>query len=114
MLVELKPDGATEDDFVFASRNNPRRPLSYHNFRSRGFEPALETAGLAGRGITVHTLRSAAISLYAASGLTLEETAKVMGQKNPHVTWRHYYRLFDKSTVAERVRAAQSRVSELT
>jgi integrase len=113
MLVELKPQGATDEDFVFASRNNRRRPISYHNFRRRGFKPALEKAGLAGKGITTHTLRSAAISLYAANGLTLEETAKVMGQKKPQVTWRHYYRLFDKSTVAERVRAAQTTITDL-
>ena len=37
----------------------------------------------------------------------------MMGQKNPQVTWRHYYRLFDKSSVAERVRAAQSRITDL-
>ncbi len=36
-----------------------------------------------------------------------------MGQKNPQVTWRHYYRLFDKSTVAERVRAAQATIADL-
>jgi integrase len=113
MLVRLKPEDATDEDFVFASRNNRSRPISYHNFRRRGFEPALSNAGLAGKSITIHTLRSAAISLYAASGLTLEETAKVMGQKNPHVTWRHYYRLFDKSAVAARVRAAQTSITDL-
>jgi integrase len=106
-LVQLKPLDASEGDFVFASKTNRERPVSYHNFRSRGFEPALVKAGLAGKGITIHTLRSAAISLYAARGLTLHETAKVMGQKNPDVTWRHYYRLFDKSDLAARVRAAQ-------
>jgi len=31
-----------------------------------------------------------------------------MGQRDPQVTWRHYYRLFDKSDVHARVRAAQS------
>jgi integrase len=113
MLIKLKPEDATDEDFVFASRNSRRRPISYHNFRRRGFKPAVAKAELAGKGITIHTLRSAAISLYAANGLTLEETAKVMGQKNPQVTWRHYYRLFDKSSVAERVRAAQSTITDL-
>lgn len=111
MLVALKPLDALDQDFVFASRRTPDRPLSYFNFRRRGFEPALEKAGLAGKGITIHTLRSAAISIYAASGLTLEETETVMGQKNPQVTWRNYYRLFDKSEVAERVRAAQAKIT---
>jgi hypothetical protein len=36
-----------------------------------------------------------------------------MGEKNPQVTWRHYYRIFDKSTVAERVRAAQTTITDL-
>jgi integrase len=110
LLVALKPLDALEEDFVFASKRTPDRPLSYFNFRRRGFEPALEKAGLDGKGITIHTLRSAAISIYASSGLTLEETAKVMGQAQPHVAWRNYYRLFDKSNVAERVRAAQERI----
>jgi len=113
MLVQLKPEDAPDDEFVFASKRNSRRPISYQNFRRRGFIPALEKAGLSGKGITIHSLRSAAISLYAANGLTLEETAKVMGQKNPQVTWRHYYRLFDKSNVAERVRAAQTTITDL-
>lgn len=110
-LVQHKPVDAADTDFVFASKNNPERPISYHNYRSRGFQPVLEKAGLAGKGITIHSLRSAAISLYATRGLTLHETAKVMGQKNPDVTWRHYYRLFDKSNLAERVRAAQDSIT---
>lgn len=112
-LVQHKPLDATDDDFVFASNTNPERPISYHNYRARGFQPVLEKAGLAGKGITIHSLRSAAISLYATRGLTLHETAKVMGQKNPDVTWRHYYRLFDKSNLAERVRAAQSSLTDI-
>jgi integrase len=57
----------------------------------------LEAAGLAGKGITVHTLRSAANSLYAARGLTINEVAEVMGQSDPQTTWKHYLRLFDRS-----------------
>ena len=113
MLVQIKPEDALDDEFVFASKRNSRRPISYQNFRRRGFIPALEKVGLMGKGITIHSLRSAAISLYAANGLTLEETAKVMGQKNLQVTWRHYYRLFDKSNVAERVRAARTTITDL-
>jgi hypothetical protein len=65
---------------------------------------------LKARGITLHSLRSAAISPYAASGLTMLETADVMGQSDPHVTWKHYARLFDPTKVAERVRAAQESI----
>jgi integrase len=66
--------------------------------------PTLEVAGLAGKGITVHTLRSAANSLYAARGLTINEVAEVMGQSDPQTTWKHYLRLFDRSEVEARIR----------
>jgi integrase len=78
------------------------------NFRDRGFVQALEEAGLAEKGITIHGLRSAAISLYAARGLSMLETATIMGQADPGVTWKHYARLFDRSDVEARVRAAQA------
>jgi integrase len=107
------PADADEDDFVFHARGNPRRPVSYFNFRTRGFLPALEEAGLEGRGITVHGLRSAAVSIYAASGLTLAETADVMGQADPLVTWKHYLKMFDRSKVNERIRAAQESIESL-
>lgn len=110
VLVRLKPENSSNDAFVFASKAGIR-PISYWNFRRRGFQKALEVAGLAGKGITVHDLRSAAISLYAARGLTMVEVAEVMGQSDPHVTWKHYVKLFDPTDVAARVRAAQASVS---
>jgi integrase len=106
MLVTLKPENATDTEFVFSTTG--RKPISYHNFRTRGFQKALELAKLDGKGITIHGLRSAAISLYAARGLTMLETATVMGQADAGVTWRHYARLFDRSDVEARVRAAQA------
>jgi len=108
VLVRLKPDDAADGDFVFATRTNRARPVSYWNFRKRGFEKALESAVLADKGITIHGLRSAAISLYAARGLTMVEVADLMGQADPNVTWKHYAKLFDPSDVAARVRAAQA------
>lgn len=36
------------------------------------------------------------------------ETATIMGQADPGVTWKHYARLFDRSDVEARVRAAQA------
>jgi integrase len=109
LLLGLKREDARDDEFVFVSRRGGK-PISYFNFRRRGFEPALKAAKLDGKSITIHGLRSAAISLYAARGLTMLETATVMGQKDPGVTWKHYARLFDKSDVAARVRAAQSSI----
>jgi integrase len=110
MLARLIPADADPEDFVFHAKDNPRKPISYWNFRRRGFLPALEDAGLAGKEITIHSLRSAAISMYAASGLSMLETATVMGQKDPQVTWKHYARLFDRTKVNERIRAAQESI----
>lgn len=110
MLARLKPADAADSDFVFSTTG--RRPVSYHNFRDRGFKPALTLARLDGKGITVHSLRSAAVSLYAARGLSMLEVAAVMGQADPGVTWRHYARLFDRSDVDARVRAAQASLIE--
>jgi integrase len=106
LLVTIKPTDATDEHFVFSTTG--RAPVAYWNFRDRGFVPALARAGLAGKGITIHGLRSAAISLYAARGLSMLEVATVMGQADPGVTWKHYARLFDRSDVDARVRAAQA------
>ena len=109
LFAQLIPEAADENDFVFSTTGE--RPIAYWNFRRRGFVPALEEAGLGGKGITIHDLRSAAISLYAARGLTVVETAALMGQSDPLVTWKHYLKLFDRSDVAARVRAAQESLS---
>jgi hypothetical protein len=106
MLVTIKPENASDDSFVFSTTGTT--PIAYWNFRDRGFVPALTKAGLAGKDITIHGLRSAAISLYAARGLSMLETATIMGQADPGVTWKHYARLFDRSDVEARVRAAQA------
>jgi len=87
------------------------RPIQYWNFRDRGWVPALKDAGLAGKGITIHDLPSAAISLYVASGLSLVEVAAIVGHSDATVTAKHYARLFDRSDVAARVRAAQAAIS---
>jgi integrase len=111
LFAQIIPREAEQEHFVFHALGNPYRPVSYWNFRKRGFLPALTEAGLAGKGITVHGLRSTAVSIYAARGLTLAETADVMGQDDPLTTWRHYLRLFDRSKVNDRIRAAQEFVS---
>jgi integrase len=106
LFVRLVPVDAPDDAFIFSTTDG-KTPISYWNFRKRGFLPARKAAGLS-ETVTIHTLRSAAISLYAARGLTLNEVAEVMGQSDPLTTWRHYLRLFDRSKVAERIREAQS------
>src|SRR5206468_11982420 len=103
---DVKPEQASEDSCGFATTGTT--PIAYRNFRGRGFVPALAKAGLGDKGIMIHGLRSAAISLYAARGLSRLETATIMGQSDPGVTWKHYARLFDRSDVEARVRAAQA------
>jgi hypothetical protein len=106
MLVTMKPADVTHEGFMFSTSGT--RPVSYWNFRDRGFVPALTKAGLAEKGTTIHSVRSAAISLYASRGLSMLETATVMGQGDAGVTWEHYARLFDRSDVDARVRAARA------
>lgn len=107
LFVQLKPENARETDFVFATRPGGK-PIEYWNFRRRGFVPALEKAGLAGRGITIHDLRSAAASILIRQGLTPVEVADILGHADANITLRVYARLFDKRDTADRVRAAQS------
>jgi integrase len=104
--LKLIPEDAEDDDFIFSTTDG-KTPVSYWNFRKRGFTPARRAAGLP-ETVTIHTLRSAAISLYAARGLTLNEVAEVMGQSDPQTTWKHYLRLFDRSEVEKRIREAQA------
>jgi integrase len=110
LLVGLKPEAAAEDSFVFTSQAGGR-PISYHNFRRRGFVTAVERAGLAGRGIVVHDLRSAAASILIRQGLTPVEVADVLGHSDTNVTMRVYAKLFDRRDTAARVRAAQAAIS---
>ena len=110
LLLQLIPADADPDAFIFTTTRG-RTAISYWTAYA-AFQQILKAAGLAGKGITPHDLRSAAISLYAARGLTMRETAEIMGQKNPSVTWKHYARMFDRSDVFARVRAAQESLGE--
>jgi integrase len=112
LFVQLIPEDAGDEDFVFHAKGNPTRPVSYFNLRRRGFEPAVKAAGLQGRGITIHALRHAAVSLYASAGLTLVEVASIVGHADASVTAEIYAHLFDRSDVEARVRAAQGSLSE--
>jgi integrase len=111
LFAQIIPPDAGSSDFVFHAKRNPRRPLSYFNFRRRGFQPALEAAGLAGRGISIHSLRSAAASLYAARGVTDVELAAVLGHADANVTRRVYAKLFDPKSVHDKIREAQASLS---
>jgi len=108
LLLSIKPEDATDVSFVFASKSG--NPLSYWNVRRRGFVTALEAAGLAGRGITVHDLRSAAASILVAQGLSPVDVASVLGHQDANITLRVYAKLFAPRDVADRVRAAQGAI----
>jgi integrase len=108
LFVQLVPAEADEHDFVFHAKGNPKKPLSYFNFRVRGFEPAVKAAGLDGLGITVHSLRHAAVSMFAWAGLSLVEVAAIVGHADPSVTAKVYSHLFETDDVHARVRAAQA------
>jgi integrase len=102
---------ADPESFVFHAKDHPDRPVSYFNFRTRGFHKALEAAGLEGRGITLHSLRSGTVSLLYASGCTDIEVAAVIGHSDSAVTRRVYARIFDPEQAMARVRAAQASIS---
>jgi integrase len=111
LFARIIPPDAGSEDYVFHARGEAGRPLSYHNFRVRGFRPALALADLAGKGITIHSLRSAAASLYAARGITDVELATVLGHADANVTRRVYTKLFDPKTVHDKIRTAQASLS---
>jgi hypothetical protein len=83
MLVTMKPEHAADDAFVFSTTGTT--PIAYWNFREPRLRPRPHEGGTRGKGITIHGLRSAAISLYAAYGLSMLETATIMGQSDPGV-----------------------------
>jgi integrase len=111
LLVDLIPEDAGDEDFVFHAKGNPARPISYFNFRHRGFDLAAKAAGLDGK-VTIHSLRHAAVSLYASAGLTLVEVASIVGHADASVTAEIYAHLFDRTDVESRVRAAQASLTE--
>lgn len=106
LLARVIDAGASPETYVFHAKGKPSQPLSYHNVRLRGFEPARQLAGLP-ETVTLHSLRSAAVSLLAAQGLTLVEVASVVGHADSMVTARSYAEVFESDALAQKVRAAQ-------
>lgn len=105
--------GAGDEDFVFASERGGRPPLQ-SNFRRRGWNPAVEAAGLVaadGVRITPHDARHAFVSQVAALGLTPSDVAEVVGHTSAKVTEQVYLHVFDRAEREDRVREAMSRAS---
>jgi integrase len=110
LFVEIIPEEGDTDDFVFHALGNPKRPISYTNYRDRGFIPAVKAAGLTGKGLTPHKLRRAAVSAWAWAGITLVEISAMVGHADPSITAKAYADIFEPTDVYARVREAQSKV----
>jgi integrase len=108
--VKLIPEDAAPDDFVFHALGNPKRAISYTNYRDRGFTPAVKAAGLDGKGITPHKLRRAFVSAAQWAGVTLVEVSGIVGHADPSVTAKAYSDIFEPEDAHRRVREAQSKV----
>jgi integrase len=109
-FVKIIAEDADQDDFVFHALGNPKRPISYTNYRDRGFIPAVKAAGLTGKGVTPHKLRRAAVSAWAWAGITLVEISAMVGHADPSITAKAYADIFEPTDVYARVREAQSKV----
>ena len=110
LLAETFSVDAEPTDFVFSSKRHASKPLSYFNVRRRGFEPARDAAGLPA-SVTLHSLRSAAISLFVESGMTMTAVAGIVGHSDSAVTARVYARPFETDAIGAQVRAAQESLS---
>jgi integrase len=109
LLVSILPEDADPDDFVFHAKGNPKRALSYFNYR-RGFRRVLHQAGLDGENITPHKLRRAAVSALQWGGVSLIETSKLVGHSDVSITAKAYSDIFEPEDAFRRVREAQARV----
>ena len=104
-LASAKPADATEGSFCFPARGGTG-PISYWNFRDRGFAKVLEHSGLEGSGLTIHDLRHCVASLLIAAGISDVEVAAQLGHSSANVTRALYAHVFDRSAAHERIRNA--------
>jgi len=93
--------GKRRDDLVFTAPNGG--PLRNTNFRSRVFQPAAESVGLA--GVTPHDLRHTAASLAVAAVANVKAVQRMLGRASASMTLYVYAGLFgdDLDAVARRL-----------
>ncbi len=109
VLAVMKPDTATDEDYVFASKEGT--PLNYWNARDRGVKLAMEKAGIT--DARVHDLRHAYVSLLCSSGLSPIEVAGLAGHKDATTTLSTYASWFGSAdAVHEKAKAALSILTE--
>lgn len=85
------PADAGREDFLFLTPNGTH-PLR-SNFQRDVLKPALDRAGLGGRGITWLSLRHSAASLMFDAGLTVFDAQKRLGHRSPIMTMEIYTHL---------------------
>ncbi len=96
--------GTPEDAYVFASKAEGGRPLSYWNVRDRAWAKIREAAGLP-EGTTLHDLRHGCASLLNAQGLSAVDIAEHLGHSDASFTQRTYIHTFGDDREAK-IRAA--------
>jgi integrase len=92
--------GASADAYVFTSEAGT--PLDANNFRSRVWNPATRSVGLA--GLRFHDLRHTAGTLAARTGATTKELMARLGHSSPHAAMIYQHAADDRDRlIAERL-----------
>jgi integrase len=95
-----------DEHFVFCSKTGT--PLDRGNVRRRGFDPAVERAGLNRPGeekLTPYDLRHAFASVVAHHGIAAVDLAVFMGHADARVTEQVYIHPYNELATAARLRA---------
>ncbi|GGV06240.1 hypothetical protein GCM10010495_17940 [Kitasatospora herbaricolor] len=94
LVSDLKAvvDRRPTDQLVF--RGAGGEAMTYWEFRSGIFDPAVKAAGLDGLGITPHKLRHTAASLAIAAGADVKVVQQMLGHKSAAMTLDVYGHLF--------------------
>ncbi len=86
------------DGYLFAGEDG--QPPLRTNFNRRVFAPAVEAAGLSGRGITLRQLRHTGASLMLDAGLQIQDVSQRMGHARPSTTHDIYAHLLEARQTA--------------
>ncbi len=84
--------GRGRDALVFPGADG--EPMTYWEFRSGIFDPAVKAAGLNDLGLTPHKLRHTAASLAIAAGADVKVVQQMLGHKSAAMTLDVYGHLF--------------------
>ncbi|MEU3566260.1 tyrosine-type recombinase/integrase [Kitasatospora sp. NPDC006786] len=111
--LELLMAGRDPDDLLFTAPEGGK--LIVGNFTRRRFKKALESAGLADLGITLHKLRHTAASLAIASGADVKVVQTMLGHKTATLTLDTYGHLWPDrlDEVSDRLDSQRSKVLKL-